>query len=239
MNKPLLALIHGWGMPSLLFAPLVALCKEHYEVLCVTLPGDAGHPYQGETSLNDFADAVAAQLPRPAIIGGWSLGGLIALELVRRYPDKVQQLILLAATPKFIQSEDWRSAVTRTDFDSFAANFISDYHKGLRRFIGMQARYMPDSGKLARQLRQLSMPEQDPTALTSMLSLLRDTDWREYLPSINVPSVWIAGDCDRLSPPAASDYAASCIPNAISHTLSPTGHMPFWTHPARIAEFLL
>lgn len=57
-----------------------------------------GLPSQGE-SMSEMAAAILLQAPRHFALAGLSMGGIVAMEIVRRAPDRVERLALLDTNP--------------------------------------------------------------------------------------------------------------------------------------------
>ncbi len=74
----------------------------------------------------------------PGRLMGWSLGGLYAIELALRHPEKFSELILVASNPCFVTRSDWNCAIDAAVLDTFAEdvsdimlNFETYTHRGL------------------------------------------------------------------------------------------------------------
>ncbi len=61
----------------------------------------------GALSLADMAEAVLQQAPDKAIWLGWSLGGLVASQIVLTHPERVQALVTVASSPCFSARDEW------------------------------------------------------------------------------------------------------------------------------------
>jgi pimeloyl-[acyl-carrier protein] methyl ester esterase len=75
-------------------------------------------------------------------------------------------------------------------------------------------------------------------ALREGLQLLESTDLRGALPALGKPSLWIAGQRDRLVPPAAIQAAAALAPGGQALTIAHGGHAPFLGHADEVAAVL-
>jgi non-heme chloroperoxidase len=53
-------------------------------------------------------------------------------------------------------------------------------------------------------------------------------DYREFLPQINVPTLVLFGEDDKLSSPRAGEYIASRVPGASLRTFPESSHCPLW-----------
>ena len=234
---PPLVLLHGWAMHGGVFAPLVARLRSRFTLHVVDLPGhglsrDCALPL----ALAPCVEAIAARVPT-APWCGWSLGGLIALHAAATRPDAVPALAMLCASPRFVRGEDWRFGVSADIFRDFAAGLRGDYRATLDRFVALEAFGSDHAKDEIRALRDDLFSRGEPSAhvLADGLDLLQTTDLRDALPTLRVPSLWVAGRRDRLVDPRAMRDAAALAPGAAMHVIEHAGHAPFLTHADDVA----
>lgn len=238
-SGPDLVLVHGWGMHGGIWGDLPARLAQHFRVTTLDLPGHGRSRTTGESlSLAAFTDSVAELCPAPAIWLGWSLGGLIALDAARRHPHKVAKLVLVGATPKFVQVPDWPHAMTAETFASFAGSLAQDYRTTLLRFLSLQVGGNDATRALLKPLRaeMFAHGEPQPEALAAGLAILEQTDLRAGLADVRVPTLVVHGSHDRLAPPAAGEYLAAQLPRARLLRMEGAGHAPFLSHPTQFAD---
>jgi pimeloyl-[acyl-carrier protein] methyl ester esterase len=82
--------------------------------------------------------------------------------------------------------------------------------------------------------RLASHGEPDAAALAAGLGVLREADLRDALPRIALPSLVVAGEHDRLTPPEAGRALAASLPAARFRLVERSGHAPFLSHPAEV-----
>ena len=237
---PDLLLLHGWAMHGGVFAPLIEVLADQFTVHAVDLPG---HGYSRDCplplELAPVADTLAAQLPR-AIVAGWSLGGLFALALAQRHPRQVRGLAMMAATPCFVQRADWPAGMPMSVFAQFGEELGRDWRGTIDRFLMLEAQ---GSAHLREELRFLrdavyAHGQPHPRALAEGLALLEHTDLRKMLPTLSVPSRWLAGRRDRLVSPIAMEAAATLAGHAGVRVFPHAGHAPFLTEARAVADEL-
>lgn len=237
---PPLVLLHGWAMHGGVFAPLVERLRARFTLHVVDLPGHGrnracGAPLQPEACVAALLDA----LP-DAPWCGWSLGGLLALHAAATRPARVPALAMLCATPRFVRGGDWRFGVSAEIFRDFARGLREDYRGTLDRFVALEA-YGSDHAKdEIRALRDqlFAHGEPAPAVLADGLELLETADLRGALPTLEVPSLWLAGRRDRLVDPRAMREAAALAPGSEVHVIEHAGHAPFLTHADEVAARL-
>ncbi|BBM83047.1 alpha/beta fold hydrolase [Candidatus Uabimicrobium amorphum] len=103
-DKPLLVLLHGflgcaedWDI----FIPQLP----NFYCAAVDLPGHGASTFNESSRLTNFAsvaDTIVKQLGRRSFfLLGYSMGGRIALDIMRRYPKQVPKLICISGSPGF------------------------------------------------------------------------------------------------------------------------------------------
>ena len=93
-----ISLLPGWAMAPATMQPLREALLERlpgYLVNCHALPA-----IQLSSMEPDLA-ALAEALP-PGVLVGWSLGGMLALQLQRRYPERFSAVITIASNACFV-----------------------------------------------------------------------------------------------------------------------------------------
>lgn len=231
-GEPLL-LIHGWGMHGGVWADVAQKLAADFRVLSVDLPGFGASAPLPHTDLDGLVQALSAQFAGPLNVLGWSLGGQVALHWARREPDKVRRLVLVTTTPCFAEREDWLFGMAGEVLAKFAAELEQNHAATLRRFIALQLRGSENERELLGLLRErlFSRGEPDMGALRGGLEILRDADLRAGLPQTAQPTLLIAGERDKLTPPEASYYLAQTMPSARVLEVAGAAHAPFLSHP--------
>jgi len=234
---PDLVLLHGWALHGGMWGPWLEELAQHARLHLVDLPGHGRSEWSGEVrDLGGLARAVLPQVPFGAALLGWSLGGLVALELARRHPGHLRALVLVATTPKFLAGPDWEHGMRPDVLDAFTQGLSGDYHSTVQNFLALQARGDERARETLRLLRGkiASHGEPDPRALATGLEILRAADLREVLPQIALPALVIAGEHDRLTPAAAGRELAATLPAARFALVERSGHAPFLSHPDQV-----
>jgi pimeloyl-[acyl-carrier protein] methyl ester esterase len=233
--------LHGWGLNAAVWEPLAASLPAAARLLAPDLPGHGTRASEGRFGgLEEAADRMAALLDGPATVVGWSLGGLLALTLAGRHPGKVARVVLVAATPRFVQAPDWPCAMRPEVLDAFARDLAVDYRATLTRFLALQVHGVPERAQTLRALkaRCLQAPPH-PKALAEGLEILRDTDLRPVLTLLQMPVHAVLGSLDTLVPAAVAGDLRRMRPGMAVAVLSGAGHAPLLSHPAQLAEFLV
>lgn len=232
-SGPELFLLHGWGMNGAVWERLETELSDGYRVTVAELPGHGRSPYGLDGSLGGWSGACLGAAPERAVWIGWSLGGILALEAALRAPSRVRALVLVSATPRFVQGADWPHAMPAETLALFQESLERDPAATLERFLVLQVR----GGKQARPLLRLlrgalaDRPSADPGALADGLRLLHETDMRPRLGELAMPSLWLFGERDELVPWRWSEALPRLLPAARSELIQGAAHLPFLSHP--------
>lgn len=235
-------LLHGWGMHGGVWQDVAGPLAQALEVHTVDLPG---HGYGAGGALTEFTldgvvDVLAARFPMPVAVVGWSLGGMIAQRWAVRAPENVAQLVLVASTPCFANRADWHNGMPSETLARFAEELERDFAATLRRFAALQVRGAEGERETLAALRDrlFARGEPDAAALRGGLEILRDADLRGTLGMTAQPTLVIAGERDRLTPPEASRYMAQTMPRARLVEIQGAAHAPFLSHREAFADAL-
>jgi pimeloyl-[acyl-carrier protein] methyl ester esterase len=240
-HGPALVLLHGWGLHGGIWKDLAAALADRFTLITVDLPG---HGHSRATAMPEqlaaVTDLIAEGVDETAAWLGWSLGGLVALDVANRYPHKVTRLVLVDSTPRFVQNADWQPAMPPDVFNQFAVSLENDYRATVLRFLSLQAGNDDEGRRLIKTLRGeiFARGEPDPQSLAHGLALLAHSDLRQAVSGIATPVLVIQGQHDRLVPPAAGVWLAATLPQARLETIDSAGHAPFLSHPQRFLNTL-
>lgn len=231
---PELVLLHGWGLHGGIWGELPAQLARDFHVMTPDLPGHGRSGIgPGPLTLQSMTDRIVKLIAAPAILVGWSLGGFVAMDAALRHPARVNGLVLVGATPKFVQSPDWSAGMLPEVFAGFAGSLRQDYRGTLQRFLSLQGGSDETGRTLIKRLRYklFAHGEPSPQALTGGLAILEHSDLRPRLPEIDAPTLIVQGTHDRLVSPSAGEFLARQIRGARLLSVAGAGHAPFLSQP--------
>src|SRR5215471_11318952 len=95
---PAIVLVHGYPLDGAMWSSVARRLSDRFRVLKPDLPGRLDNPTTPEGSIASYADfvqAVIASADAPVGLAGFSMGGYVAFELMKRRPVSVQTLALV------------------------------------------------------------------------------------------------------------------------------------------------
>ncbi len=209
-----LVLLAGWGFDSRVWRPIAERLASEFRI---------------------SYDLDAA--PDDAIACGWSLGATRLLKSA--VVDRLSSLILVGATPRFIQACDWPCAQPPELLDSFATAVAADPRAALRRFATLMNQGDERARELTRDLTALIKERiDDVPTLIAGLAELRESDLRKSAVVARLPTLLIHGEHDPLMPLAAGHWLAEHMPNARMEMIAGAAHAPFLSQPDRFTQLV-
>jgi pimeloyl-ACP methyl ester carboxylesterase len=242
---PPLVLIMGYRLNSIAWpATFIDLLKRSFTVIDNRGTGRSDKPLIGH-ALANMARDVAALFDEIDIestyVLGYSMGGAIAQEFVRQFPDRVTGLILCATMCGGPRATYAKPSVVRVmrDLDGLSAEQIA------RRI--WQVTYAPhyleqNLGLAEDQLRrEIALPT-PLHAADLQFQAFAEFEGSLALSQIKCPTLVLTGDLDELIPPQNSRVLAKLIPGATLVIVPGGGHRVLWEAvdncTALITEFL-
>ena len=239
--KPTLVFLHGIGGRASGWAAIQQACAQAgYASLAWDMPGYGDSPMIEPCTFDGLADALAAlmdaQQLQQAVLVGHSLGGMVALQMWARHPERVAGLVLAASSPGFGQgSGDFQKA--------FIAKRLAPLEAGqsMAEVAQTLVPTMVAPGYVGPGLAQAKacMGSITPAAYKAALRALVQFEQRSALPTITVPTLCIAGEHDRTATPTVVQRMAEKIPHAQYLCLPGVGHLLTFEQPDSFAHALL
>lgn len=238
---PDLVLIHGWGLHGGIWQPVVDALQARYRLTVIDLPGH-GHSAMpaGGFDLNRLSHLLIDSAPAHAIWIGWSLGGMAALNAALHWPHHIDKVVMVAAQPQFIKTDDWPHATPGNSLAAFTDSLVNNTEQTLRRFIGLQLRGTNDEKEMLRQVRAIveERPLPQGEALRLGLEILKHANLRPQLNQLQRPVQFILGERDMLVPVQCAEAIHALMPNARIDIMPGVGHIPFLSHTEEFLQLL-
>jgi pimeloyl-ACP methyl ester carboxylesterase len=229
-------LLHAGIADARMWSPQVeALRAAGHEPVTPDLPGFGQEPLVPPTV--DHVAFAAERLAQPGAVVGCSFGGRVALELAGARPDLVERLVLVAPG---LASTPW-SDETRALFDEEERLLERGDLDGAAR----QQASMWLSAHAADEVRSLTA---EMTRRSYELQLPFDEEvgvgWPEpsaesRLAELDVPTLLVVGDEDRLELREQCERLARELPDARLETIAGAGHLPGLERPEALTALLL
>lgn len=220
---------------------------QRYRVLAPDLRGYGRSQTQQDFAMTDHLldlDQLLAQHQiERCLILGWSLGGILAIEMALRSPERVSGLILLATSAR-----PWGNHPTVTWQDNVLTgiaalvNRVAPGWQGNIDTFGKRSlfRYLIQQHTPAtyQYIAQAAMPaylQTSPQATRALYQAIHQGYNRlPDLAQITSPCLVLAGECDRHITAASSQEMLKYLPNAKWQCYAQTAHLFPWEIPDQV-----
>ncbi len=211
MKTPLV-LISGWARPVATLEPWAQMLRTSFDVLSIR-----------DAAPLDSDDFLQSALPPSYILAGWSLGGMLALEAALRQPQKVRGLVLIGTAARFCSGSGQAEGTAPAVLRAMIAALPSLPRAVLTEVFRLTAApFEMTALELEAQLEAalaLGVPH-----LQAGLRLLLQTDLRDRLPALDVPTFVLHGEQDRIMPSVLGRALADVLPQARLTVFERIGH---------------
>ncbi len=225
-DKLSLLLIHGFPLSSVMWSPQIDELGDEVRVIAPDLRGHgnsdaAAGPYSMTLLADDCADLLGfLGVSTPFVVCGMSMGGYIALEFYRRYPEHVAGLIL-TATKAGADSEEGKAGRDKAAAD-VQANGSQGLIDGFLPKLFAEGTVDPDLLDFTRTILESASVEGISGALMGMKNRIDSTP---TLAEIDVPTLIIHGAKDQVIPLSEAEAMHKAIKNSKLVVLENAGHM--------------
>ncbi len=235
MSSDRLIFISGWAADASCWDPVidridrpVSCCHINWWE-CLNLDGQ-----------KNVLPRIPEQEKHDAIIVGWSMGTMAALEAFVSRPNRVKALVLISGTSR-MTSHDGYSGVDSRALRAMQAGFTRSPRPVLAAF----ARRCMDGGSTSAAETDAFIDKFVNRAgrigigcLTAGLRYLLQTDLRFILPEVNIPVYLLHGDRDRIIPVESARYMQRRIPEARLDEVQGGPHALLHTAPFQVAGLI-
>ena len=220
MHKPTVVLIPGLLCDRFEWQHQITTLQHHAHVIIPNI-----HPFN---NADDIIEHILSISPLHFYLAGHSMGGWLAIELMRNYSDRVQKLCILATSAELDSAKKMRLrkqclTLISTVPEDELANYLADFYV-----------YKPELKQtivdmFKRNIRALA-PQQQAN--------IQRRCCKDILPAINVPTTVLVGQQDKEFF-KSTKYIAENIPNATFVVLEDCGHMLLQEQPEKCSSIML
>ena len=226
MSEPLV-LIPGMMCDARLFEHQITLLANDRAVMVAPIT-------QGER-IEEIASGLLHQLPARFALAGLSMGGIVAMEILRRAPDRVVRIALLDTNPL---------AETPASAAAYEPWIVGARAGRLEEVLGqvMRPEFLAPGVQRAAilgRVREMGLALGAGVFIRQARALQRRLDQQKTLRQCHVPALVLCGEHDGLTPVKRHGFMAELIPDAQLRVIEGAGHLPVLEQPEATNAALL
>lgn len=236
-SGPAVLLIHAGVADRRMWDPQLPNLAGGHVVIRVDLRGFGESPLPPEPydHVTDILTVLGnLGVDRAAVVGA-SFGGLVAQELARQHPERVERLLLLCPASALLQPDDELKA-----FWSSEAHLIESGHLAAATALNVNTWCGPDASPDVRRL--VSAMQRRAFELQTERDDLEIDEEPGDPSTIQAPTLVVSGDHDLAAFRSSAAALAQAMPHGQLHVLPWAGHLPNLERPDEteqlIADFL-
>ena len=233
-------LLHAFPLSRAMWRAELEAFGKSARVIAPDLPGFGQSARQAEPSIPQMAQALAELLERlairePAVVAGLSMGGYVAFEFLRQFPQRVRALGLVSTragtdTPEQREQRvNTAERIRREGLSSLASSMLP-------RLLGKTS--LASNQALATAVSQQILASDPDGVADALLAMAQRRDSTALLASISCPTLIVAGQEDAFIAPEQAEQMQRQIPRAQLAVIPKAGHLVNLEQPAAFHQAL-
>lgn len=184
--------------------------------------------------VDDIASALMQSLPAKFALCGQGLGGMVAMEVMRRAPERVLRIALINTSP--LQETPQDAAEREVHVMAARAGRLEDAVTGEIPISSLAPG--PHRQDVMNKLMAMARTAGADLFVRQSRAMQRRRDQQSTLRRVRQPAVVICGEHDTVFPMRRQETMASLIPDAKFVVLPDAGHMPSLEAPSALTKHL-
>ncbi|MGJ7922557.1 alpha/beta fold hydrolase [Neobacillus sp. LXY-4] len=244
-GKPPLFLIHGFASSTYTFRRIIPFLQKQFSIIAVDLPG-FGKSEKSTSfvySYQNYAELLIKCLHQLDVtnvaIVAHSMGGQIALNMARMTPEKINKLILLCSSGYLKKA---RKLQVYSSYLPFFEKFVR-YYVGRKEVKDHLKNVFYNQALINDEIiNEFARPLSEKGFYQALIRLLRHREGDllpHQLQEIQIPTLLIWGQEDRVVPLEVGQRLVRDLPNAQLISYEKTGHLITEERPIDVFKQIL
>jgi class 3 adenylate cyclase/DNA-binding winged helix-turn-helix (wHTH) protein len=178
-----------------------------------------------EERMDDVRAVMDAAGSEHAALFGISEGGPMCILFAATYPERTRSLVLFGTAARIMRSDDYPIGIPEDRFEDFAEHIAAGWGTGVS--IDVFAPSVADDAAFRRAWGRIERFSASPAGIKTLMRMLYETDVREVLPSVRVPTLVVHRSGDLAMRADGARHIADHIPGARYVELAGDDHFPW------------
>lgn len=186
-------------------------------------------PLEGAT-IEEMAAAILPALPERFALAGQGMGGNVALEILRRAPERVTRIALIALS---VQAETPQAAAAREEriIGAQVGRLAEMVAQDLPSELLAEGPGRPD---VVAMIRDMALTLGEGVYVRQCRAMQRRPDQQKGLRTAMLPAVVIGGSADPSTPLRRHEFVAEMLPYGRLVAIEGAGHLPSVEQPEAV-----
>lgn len=217
-----IVMLHGWLMSPAIWTETRRSLSDSWEVIAPSQPGHGTEPVLAENSMARWREWLVSKTgqDRPLILVGHSMGGMLALSMLRHRPELVAGVVVVASTATAWSAE--QRAGWQAMLGAASPGWAPEMAQALAGVL-YGARYLNAHPQAIARWHESWLTQQDLRAAVSLGSVIGEREELTSTPISSPPAAVLRGAEDPAITAAEAAATASWLGTTVT-TVPAAGH---------------
>jgi len=233
--------LHGYPFDKTMWEVQIDALKATNRLIACDIRGfGKSTDEKSSLSIDLFGDDLIAFMDKlninKAIICGLSMGGFIALNAYKRFPDRFEALIL-CDTQCIADTTEVKKKRYKI-IDEIAVDGVTNFNEGFIKSV-FHKDSLINKKELVEKLRHVVFSNSQHIITMGLTALAERSETCSILSEITIPTLIICGREDEVTPLAQSEFMNTTIKGSTLHVIDKAGHVSNIEQPDEFSKHLL
>jgi 3-oxoadipate enol-lactonase len=234
--------LHGFPFDKTMWNGQLDFLKSKFRMIACDIRGfGKSTDEESHLSIDLFSEDLIAFMDElnidKAIICGLSMGGFIALNALKRFPERFEVLIL-CDTQCIADTPEVKEKRYKIIDDIINNNGVAKFNEGFIESVFHQDS-IRNKRDLVEKLRRVVFGNSDNIIVKGLVALAERSETCSALNEVTIPTLIICGSDDEVTPLDQSEFMHSTIKGSLLHVIHNAGHVSNLEQPQEFNEQLL
>ena len=233
--------LHGFPFDKSMWEGQLDFLKSYYRLISCDIRGFGKSTNDDSAlSISLFADDLIQLMDKlnmeKVVLCGLSMGGFIALNAMKRYPDRFEALVL-CDTQCIADTTEVKEKRYKT-IDQIEEDGATTFNEGFIKSV-FHEDSLSNKKELVEQLRSVVFFNPKHIIQQGLVALSERSETCSTLHKINIPTLILCGREDEVTPLVQSELLNTSIEDSVLHVIDNAGHVSNLEQPEEFNKHLL
>lgn len=232
--------LHGFPFDKTMWRGQLDFLKFSYHLIACDIRGfgkstDEESPLSIDLFGNDLIQFMDTLNIDKAIVCGLSMGGYLALNVIKRFPSHFEALILCdtQCIADTAESKEKRYKI----IEEIETDGVTNFNEGFIKNV-FHKDSITNKTELVEQLRSVVFSNSQHIISQGLVAIAKRSETCSSLGEISIPTLIICGREDQVTPLAQSEFMNEHIKGSILHIIDNAGHVSNLEQPKEFNKYL-
>jgi len=233
--------LHGYPFDKTMWQGQLGFLQSYYRLISCDIRGfgkskDENSSLNIDLFANDLAQFMDKLSINKAIICGLSMGGFIALNAMKKFPERFEGLIL-CDTQCIADTAEVKEKRYKT-IEKIKSEGVTSFNEGFIKSVFAKDSF-DNKKELVKNLHNVVFSNSEHIITMGLTALAERSETCSTLDEITIPTLIICGREDEVTPLAQSEFMNEKIKGSILHVIDNAGHVSNLEQPDEFNKHII